>query len=488
MSQDLLAAFGEAPPSDRLPKATIDDDNFDDFGDFEDASTVAAHAESSRAPAWKNENPFESKPSFSTQKVVAPGSSKKEESVAPNPLPIRKATPQKTGEDSKIGRHPFAGNMALLFDDNDGDYNAGVDEIDNLAMNPEAAMAYSKKVIREQMEKQDGLPTASDSNILFDVDDYTKEDKGGNDLLSWENDVPTSATAVEVEDDGGWDDFEAAPAAMGANNQAETEDWWDEFQPAASKDIQAAHEEAGGENRSSPSPTAKGSTVDPDPSELPPTNIPPPSLLLSLFPPSFTEVNTILLSPLSKLPISSTDRIAFLSDPATHQYLSSHLQTARVLGHIIAGRKARWKRDIFLSQGMRIGASSGKGGMKLAGIDRAELRKEDREVLDVLALWGAQVGKVRAAVAGANSNARSKGQTIQPPPELSVNMKVTCLAPAEGGFRASRQCALCGLRREERVDKLDVNIEDSFGEWWLDAVLMHTECWAWWRDNRDRLR
>lgn len=53
-------------------------------------------------------------------------------------------------------------------------------------------------------------------------------------------------------------------------------------------------------------------------------------------------------------------------------------------------------------------------------------------------------------------------------PELSETMPLRTAKPGEGGISAPKCCFLCGLKRDERVARLDVNTEDSFGEWWVD--------------------
>ena len=157
-----------------------------------------------------------------------------------------------------------------------------------------------------------------------------------------------------------------------------------------------------------------------------------------------------------------------------------------------SSRKLRWKRDQYLSQGMRIGpaAAGGKSsGMKLAGVDKSETAKEDREVLDALRLWKAQIGKLRSAVAAASSITPDGESRLPPVPEISEStMPVRTVKAVEGGVTAAHACALCGLKREERVAKVDVEVNDSFGEWWVEGMNMHLVCRNFWEEHKGKLR
>jgi hypothetical protein len=142
---------------------------------------------------------------------------------------------------------------------------------------------------------------------------------------------------------------------------------------------------------------------------------------------------------------------------------------------------------------MRIGpaAANGKGGMKLAGVDKSEIAKEDREVLDTVALWRAQAGKLRSAVSAFNtalSSASDQPGKLLPVPEISETMSVKLLSAVEGGLKAPLPCALCGLKREERLMKVDEGVEDSFGEWWVENQSMHVGCERFWGKEGGRLR
>ncbi|KAM0274979.1 hypothetical protein ACHAQH_007669 [Verticillium albo-atrum] len=210
----------------------------------------------------------------------------------------------------------------------------------------------------------------------------------------------------------------------------------------------------------------------------PPTNIPPPSVLLSIFPELLALANTSLFKPTASQPMSIKDRIA--SDPSTITFLQGYLALAAVAARIIAGRKLRWHRDKFLAQGMAISAAGAKG-MKLAGVDRAQTAREDREAADVVAVWKEHVGRLRSAVAAAKS--APGGQQLRIP-EVAENMAVTT---AKVVPTAPKACILCGLKRDERVSKVDIDVEDSFGEWWIEHW-GHRACKNFWTKHEKQLR
>ncbi|KAK6400700.1 hypothetical protein LTR95_019276, partial [Oleoguttula sp. CCFEE 5521] len=116
-----------------------------------------------------------------------------------------------------------------------------------------------------------------------------------------------------------------------------------------------------------------------------------------------------------------------------------------------------------------------------------ELAKEEREVLDVLRLWNAQARRLRSAVTAVNASASGNGK-LPAVPEIAEAMPIKTLKSAEGGFTAALTCALCGLKREERVTKLDEGIEDSFGEWWVNGAGMHVTCWRFWEEMKGKLK
>ena len=203
-----------------------------------------------------------------------------------------------------------------------------------------------------------------------------------------------------------------------------------------------------------------------------PFNIPPPSVLLQVFPPIFERFQErIFQETVSR----SSDK---LKDTSLLELGREVGAVSRVTGRILAGRKHRWRRDTNLSQNMKIGpAQTGKGGgMKLTGIDKSENTKEEREAEDVLLMWKKYSGLFRSAVSGAGGNVV----------ELSENMPIKALGQTQGAFKATHPCALCGLMRDERVAKVDGPVEDSFGEWWTEHW-GHLECRLFWEENQASL-
>ncbi|KAF4307401.1 hypothetical protein GTA08_BOTSDO03511 [Botryosphaeria dothidea] len=243
---------------------------------------------------------------------------------------------------------------------------------------------------------------------------------------------------------------------------------------------------------SSPKPSGfqvptQATIPDPSPNSLPPTNIPPPALLLTLFPPIFASAQASFFKPLGTQPTHVRPKI--LADQGVVRFLRGYLSVGIVAARIITGRKLRWKRDTFLAQGMSIGQAgrAGAGGMKLTAIDRSESTKEDREAADVVRAWKEQVGRLRSVVASVNGK-DERGRSVGAIPEIAETMPIRTAKELEGGIAAPKSCALCGLKRNERIGKVDVDVEDSFGEWWVDQLSMHRACRNFWEEHKENLR
>ena len=217
-----------------------------------------------------------------------------------------------------------------------------------------------------------------------------------------------------------------------------------------------------------------------EPSNLgpPPSNIPPPSILLPL-------IATLLGSLTANL--KTVTSYEPLNQPNTLSQLRASLSITRAAARILAGRKLRWKRDNLLSQSMKIGpAHSGKaGGMKLAGVDKAESRREDQEAAEALQAWKRQAGPFRSTIATVNGRLpESERFKI---PDIAENMPVRQGKASEGMATAPRCCFLCGIKRDERVAKIDIDVEDSFGEWWVEHW-GHVDCVVFWENHKGFLR
>ena len=135
---------------------------------------------------------------------------------------------------------------------------------------------------------------------------------------------------------------------------------------------------------------------------------------------------------------------------------------------------------------MRIGPAAAGGvvrGMKVTSVDRAEVQREEREVADVMRAWQGQVGRLRGAVAevrkgaiGTEREGLLEGLSV---PEIREGTVVRSVGVAEGGVKSVRPCALCGLMREERVERVDGEVFDGFDEWWVENMNMHRSEFQW---------
>lgn len=270
--------------------------------------------------------------------------------------------------------------------------------------------------------------------------------------------APTKAKATANEDEwGAWDDFSGANGSNNNDQKSEkaavTENWdWD----------------AADDN--------KPTTAKADDNSPPPVNVPPPSILLSAFPELFNTGHA-LFKPVAGQTTSIKQQV--LSNPRTVQSLQGYVLLAATAARVIAGRKHRWHRDKILAKSMSISAAGSKG-MKLAGVDKTQSAREDREAADVVAAWREHVGRLRSAVAAANSTGKANLKV----PELTENAQVQT---AKMVPTAPKACIICGLKREERVAKVDVDVEDSFGEWWVDHW-GHRACKNFWIEHEQQLR
>ncbi|ROW04667.1 hypothetical protein VPNG_07461 [Cytospora leucostoma] len=297
-----------------------------------------------------------------------------------------------------------------------------------------------------------------------------KDDKG-KPLTAW----PEAESATDKDDWDAFADFPPDEASITPGDPSAVDSSWDWNAVDAPQP-----------SRKSPisKPITQHKVSAPETTGPPPTNIPPPSILLSIFPELLEEAETKLYKPTARQPQAVKDRI--YSDPATLSYLKGYLILAAVAARILAGRKHRWHRDKFLAQGMSISAAGSKGGMKLAGVDKAQAAREDREATDVVGVWRDHVGKLKTAVAQANIGMQKQPVKMEPlrVPEINDHMAVTT---AKVVPTAPKACVVCGLKREERVKGVDVEVEDSFGEWWIDHW-GHRACRNFWFENEEKLR
>ena len=214
----------------------------------------------------------------------------------------------------------------------------------------------------------------------------------------------------------------------------------------------------------------------------PQVNIPPPSILLSVFSTVADKARGQFFEPISQAADNPDVLQAAYAHPQVHSYLQSLLTLSTVLCRITAGRKHRWKRDKILAQSMSIGqASAGgrSGGMKLTGLDKAETAREGRDVADAVRAWRNILGRMRSAV----SAARKVGTV----PEIKEDYTVRTGTDKEGAIQATKHCALCGLKRNERIAKVDIEVQDSFGEWWVEHW-GHRDCARFWQTYEKSLK
>ena len=193
-----------------------------------------------------------------------------------------------------------------------------------------------------------------------------------------------------------------------------------------------------------------------------PTTVPPPSLLLSLF-------HSLIEGSLRPMP-----RSASAHDQATVILMLHH-----TLLRILSGRVHRWRRDLHLSQSTRISAAGKPGGMKLTSLSKDEKMKEEREAAEAVEIWNRNLHSVTRILSDGNLPPKAGGLRI-------VGSPVVRDVKGPGVLEDRLCCAVCGLKRSERVGGLDEG-EDVFGEFWIDSW-GHVECERWWAAAEVALR
>ncbi len=216
-----------------------------------------------------------------------------------------------------------------------------------------------------------------------------------------------------------------------------------------------------------------------------PANIPPPFILLSAIVNNLHSLSTRMHDVVSATTVALMNSGTPDND-AVLENLTAQLATIKASARVTCGRKLRWKRDKVLAQSMSIGpANAGRsGGMKLIGINRTENRREDQEAAEVVRLWKQQVGSLKSFLARINAQQSEVDFVL---PDISENVPIRTAKAGEGAVPATKWCFLCGLKRDERVARLDVNVEDSFSEWWVDHW-GHVDCIRFWREHKDSLK
>lgn len=413
-------------------------DDDDDFGDFETAETKAV--------------PKEARP---VQPALADLMSIDFSTPAPQPAPTTLTVP--TGMSGRKGGTPTQLLSTLSL-------NASPHSPSSPYPHAPKSPAFSDR------NPFPGLAVTTPVSSTFPQEVKDNKKKPPSPVTAW----PEAESAIDQDDWDAFADFPAdASSATPGGPSAASSSWdWDAVD--------------------APQPSRKPSTPKtvqlkasaPDIIGPPPINIPPPSILLSIIPELLEAAETKLYKPTAKQPQAVKDRI--YADPATLSYLKGYIVLATVAARILSGRKLRWHRDKFLSQSMSISAAGSKGGMKLAGVDKAQTAREDREGADVVGVWRDYVGKLKTAVANANIGMQKQPVKMVPlkVPDINDHMAITT---AKVVPTAPKACIICGLKREERVKGVDFEVEDSFGEWWVDHW-GHRACRNFWLRNEEKLR
>lgn len=229
----------------------------------------------------------------------------------------------------------------------------------------------------------------------------------------------------------------------------ETEDDWEPFEDGQPQQPQSQTATA----PQSLAASASGNMITPVSTQTAerPTNVPPPAMLLQLLSSVFGVIHDL----------NNTGQ-------ESKQVLAARvLVIFRSISRIIAGRTLRWKRDTILAQSMRIGHAGGTGGMKLTSVNKGESAKEEREVEGLIGHWSGYAHEFNSILAQASlTGSRLK---ITSSPSLKT-LK---------GAGISKQCALCGLYRSERVNGVDTDMDDLFGEFWTEHW-GHKDCCEFW--------
>ncbi|KAH7267117.1 uncharacterized protein BKA55DRAFT_533904 [Fusarium redolens] len=393
-----------------------DDDDDDEFGDFESVPPPAA---TKMAPAVIAPGPTPAPPSMDLLSLDEP---------APAPLQTTKKPPPT----KLLGSLAFGATAT------------------NYPQAPKSPSFQDRNPFPELAIK---TPTSEEPKPVK----KPKEETPTTAWPSFESPKDTNLAKTKYQDDewDAWDDFTATDNKKTDTSTAKSpEGWgWD-----AVDNVQPSHKES-------------------EDDAPPPINVPPPSVILSVFP-DLLNSGTAFFKPMSGHSTSIKQRI--LSDPKATEFLRGYILLATTAARVIAGRKQRWHRDKILAKSMSISAAGSKG-MKLAGVDKTQAAREDREAADVVAVWRQQVGRLRSAVAAAKSVDKNLSLQV---PEISENMQVHT---AKMVPTAPKACIICGLKRDERVAKVDYEVEDSFGEWWLDHW-GHKACKNFWIEHEQKLR
>ncbi|OGM39820.1 hypothetical protein ABOM_011771 [Aspergillus bombycis] len=447
MSADLFAEFGSGAPSNQSS------------GTAAQRGARPADATSSLIPELEI---FDNAPTVSTSHTIQP----RAVSTHRNTLGKSNASyPMHYGNDSNV---LFDATLEDPPDDNSEDWG----EFESADTPPcQAApeiLSHTEGNTSRQSMKGPNEPEnlAVSPNHLDLLDSLSIEDKSpqrhsqaSSTLVNKNSNVTSTASGIPEDEDAfdDWGDFVDGPPTEPPKSVGS--------QRLASAKAPTQKAKAATNLEKKISPTFKISSNAVSPAQIRPTNIPPPSVLLELFPRLFDQLRKEATEARKNVQEKQNiENVALLI-----------LCTLKAAARVVAGRTLRWKRDSILSQSMRIGpARAGKlGGMKLNAVNKNEDIKEQQEAVDVVSMW-------RDRTALFNSVIQASGR--RPIHVIPTNIRAMTATPGQGALKASHACALCGLKRDERLPKVDDQVEDSFGEWWTDHW-GHTECRQFWETN-----
>lgn len=427
MSSDLWDAFGSGhgrQPSKPDTESSVNDD--DDFGDFEDPEV------------------HDLKPSASTKDGQLLDLSGNAEALPAGSSVLFDA--EETAQD----------------DLNTIDVSNGFPPKDTGVQNkpqPRSMDRVPRKSVEDWGEFEGGT-------VLFDVDEVQNESNNGKKEQEMKQEEQEQQRLQ-------WLDWNDTSDYNAADDWRAAEDTQNPLVPSPAKSILPSVRAASAK----PTPAVFTKPKEPGP---PPTNIPPPSILLAFITSMLHTLPSELKAVLPQAP-TSVDQTQSLG-PHIRGQLQRHFAVIHASTRIIAGRKLRWKRDTILSQSMKIGPA-GSGGAKVGNLDKSESLREDLEVGEALEVWRRQRGLLRSITAKANAQAPGLDLML---PDTAEMMPVRHGKAGEGALTAPKSCFLCGINRDERVAKLDLFVEDSFGEWWMEHW-GHVDCVIFWEECQSKL-
>jgi hypothetical protein len=263
---------------------------------------------------------------------------------------------------------------------------------------------------------------------------------------------------------------------------------WDDFSEPVSQPVSTTRPLSSKPVKASPDPVPKEIPATRSTAQasdaLPPTNVPPPSMLMPLVSAIIQDLPGEIETILQSHEDYKGGKSALTQALGVLTALEDRVNVIKVAARILAGRKLRWKRDTILAQSMSIGTAGRQGGMKLVGVDKTEVKREDREAAEFVRIWGRNQGRVRSALMKLPAQIDEKPPAL---PQIAESMPIRTLKDTQGGIRSPKGCVVCGLKREERVEKVDLDVWDQFGEWWTEHW-GHTECRTFWNTHEQFLQ